>query len=56
VTREDSQALLAFFKQGRIDGGSFDAGIDLALRRLLTSPKFIFRVEREPAAVAAGGA
>ena len=56
VTREDSQALLAFFKQGRADGGSFEAGIDLALRRLLTSPKFIFRVEREPADVRAGGA
>src|SRR6185436_17475235 len=55
VTREDSQALLAFFKQGRADGGSFDAGIDLALRRLLSSPKFIFRVERDPADVPAGG-
>jgi mono/diheme cytochrome c family protein len=55
VTREDRQALLAFFKQGRADGGSFDAGIDLALRRLLTSPKFIFRVERDPADVPAGG-
>ena len=55
VTREDSQALLAFFKQGRTDGGSFDAGIDLALRRLLVSPKFIFRVERDPAEIPAGG-
>ena len=55
VTREDSQALMAFFKQGRIDGGSFESGIDLALRRLLASPKFIFRVERDPAEVPAGG-
>jgi mono/diheme cytochrome c family protein len=55
VTREDSQALLAFFKQGRADGGSFESGIDLALRRLLVSPKFIFRVERDPADVPAGG-
>jgi mono/diheme cytochrome c family protein len=55
VTREDSQALLAFFKQGRADGGSFESGIDLALRRLLASPKFIFRVERDPADVPAGG-
>ena len=31
------------------------AGIDLALRRLLASPKFIFRVERDPADVPAGG-
>ena len=27
----------------------FDGGIDLALRRLLASPKFVFRVERDPA-------
>jgi hypothetical protein len=56
VTREDSQAVMAFFKQGRSDGGSFEAGIDLALRRILASPKFIFRVERDPASVAVGGA
>jgi hypothetical protein len=56
VTRDDTQALLAFFRQGRSDGGTFDAGIDLALRRLLTSPKFIFRVERDPADVPSGGA
>jgi mono/diheme cytochrome c family protein len=55
VTRDDVQALLAFFKQGRSDGGSFDSGIDLALRRVLASPKFIFRVERDPADVPAGG-
>jgi mono/diheme cytochrome c family protein len=55
ATRDDTQALLAFFRQGRSDGGSFDAGIDLALRRILASPKFIFRVERDPADVAAGG-
>jgi mono/diheme cytochrome c family protein len=55
VTREDMQALVAFFKQGRSDGGSFESGIDLALRRLLASPKFIFRVERDPADVPAGG-
>jgi mono/diheme cytochrome c family protein len=55
VTREDTQALLAFFKQGRSDGGTFESGIDLALRRMLVSPKFIFRVERDPSEVAAGG-
>ena len=56
VTRDDTQAVLAFFKQGRSDGGSFDAGIDLALRRILASPKFIFRVERDPADVQVGSA
>ena len=45
-----------FFRQGRKDGGSFDSGIDLALRRVLASPKFIFRTERDPAGIAAGAA
>ena len=38
------------------DGSTFEAGIDLALRRLLASPKFVFRVERDPAGVAPGAA
>ena len=55
VARGDVQELQAFFKQGRSDGGSFESGIDLALRRMLVSPKFIFRVERDPTDVPAGG-
>jgi hypothetical protein len=55
VSREDMQELQAFFRQGRTDGGSFDAGIDLALRRILASPKFIFRVERDPVDAPEGG-
>ena len=55
VARGDVQELQAFFKQGRSDGGSFESGIDLALRRMLVSPKFIFRVERDPTDVRAGG-
>ena len=55
VARGDIQELQAFFKQGRTDGGSFESGIDLGLRRMLVSPKFIFRVERDPGEVAAGG-
>ena len=54
VAKEDLQTLQEFFQRGRRDGGSFDAGIDLALRRLLASPKFLVRVERDPASVAAG--
>ena len=55
VASGDVQELQAFFKQGRSDGGSFESGIDLALRRMLASPKFIFRVERDPTEVPAGG-
>jgi hypothetical protein len=45
--------LLAFFEDGRRKG-SFDAGIQMALRRMLASPKFVFRGEREAADTAAG--
>ena len=55
-SERDLATLMDFFRQGRKDGGSFDSGIDLALRRVLASPKFIFRTERDPAGIAAGAA
>ena len=45
---EDVQVLLDFYDAGRADGGSFDDGIELALRRLLVSPEFLFRIEADP--------
>jgi len=54
VTAKDTQPLLAFFKDGRQSGGSFDAGIQLALERMLVDPDFLLRVERDPASVARG--
>jgi hypothetical protein len=54
ASADDMRVLEDFFRRGREDRGTFDGGIDLALRRILASPKFIFRVEREPAALAAG--
>ena len=36
--------------------GSFDAGIQLALERLLISPDFLFRIERDPDGIAPGTA
>jgi len=42
----DLQPLLKVFAAGRRDGGSFDAGIELALRSILVSPSFLFRIER----------
>ena len=47
VTSEDLQTLLPFFDTGRHDGGSFDAGIQFALERLLVDPDFLLRVHRE---------
>ena len=50
----DVQVLLDFFKRGREQAGTFDGGIDMALRRMLASPKFLLRVEPDPAGVAPG--
>jgi hypothetical protein len=47
VTNEEVATLLGFYKQGRADG-SFEYGIEMALRAMLTSPAFLFRIEREP--------
>jgi uncharacterized protein DUF1592/uncharacterized protein DUF1588/uncharacterized protein DUF1585/uncharacterized protein DUF1587/uncharacterized protein DUF1595 len=53
ITDEDLQTLMDFYAEGREEGG-FDAGIEAALGRLLVSPHFLFRVERDPANVAPG--
>ena len=52
----DVQALLTFFDTGRKDGGSFEAGIQFALERLLVDPEFLLRVQRDPPGVAPGQA
>ena len=53
VTGRDLDVLLAFYDDGLRDGG-FEGGIELALRRLLAGPEFLFRVVRDPAAAAPG--
>jgi hypothetical protein len=45
VTAADVEPLLAFYRDGAAEGG-FDAGMQLAVKRLLVSPEFLFRVER----------
>jgi uncharacterized protein DUF1595 len=47
VTDADLKPLLTFYHEGRQDG--FDSGIELAVQRLLMSPEFLFRLERDPA-------
>ena len=54
VTAGDVEMLLEFFESGRSSGGSFDAGIQLALERLLTDPDFLLRIELDPAQAAPG--
>ena len=41
--------LLDFYEQGRQNGGSFEDGVELAIRRLLVSPEFLYRIEADPA-------
>jgi mono/diheme cytochrome c family protein len=48
VSAKDVQTLMDFYARGRTETGRFEGGIEMALRRLLASPKFVFRVEREP--------
>jgi Protein of unknown function (DUF1592)/Protein of unknown function (DUF1588)/Protein of unknown function (DUF1585)/Protein of unknown function (DUF1587)/Protein of unknown function (DUF1595) len=45
VRDEDLKVLLKFYDNGRKDGETFEAGIEFALRRLLVSPEFLFRIE-----------
>jgi mono/diheme cytochrome c family protein len=48
VTSADIDPLFAFYKTGRA-GGDFEKGIETALRAMLVSPEYLFRMERDPA-------
>ena len=65
VTDRDIEMLLDFFETGReraglgagLDSdspGDFDAGIEMALRRILVSPDFLFRRETDPVDIGPG--
>ncbi len=53
VNDADIEPLLAIYREGRT-AKDFDAGIERALEALLSSPKFLIRVEREPAGLGPG--
>ncbi len=48
VDDADLAPLLGFYRAGRETDG-FEAGIRMALERLLIDPEFLFRIERDPA-------
>ena len=50
VTDADLDVLLPFFMQAEATGG-FERGIQRALERILVSPEFLFRIERDPSDV-----
>jgi mono/diheme cytochrome c family protein len=53
-TPADMESLMEFYLSGRTEEGTFDDGIEAALQRILADPEFVYRGEREPAALAAG--
>jgi Protein of unknown function (DUF1592)/Protein of unknown function (DUF1588)/Protein of unknown function (DUF1585)/Protein of unknown function (DUF1595)/Protein of unknown function (DUF1587)/Planctomycete cytochrome C len=53
VVEADVARAIKFYRQGRAEG-DFEAGIEMALSSILVNPQFLFRVERDPAGVAAG--
>lgn len=53
VSEQDIAPMMTFYEEGRA-GGTFDDGIELALRRLLVDPEFIVRREHEPEDLEAG--
>jgi hypothetical protein len=55
VSAEDVEPLMTFYRAGR-EGGDFERGIEMALRRILSDPNFMFRFERDPVNLPAGAA
>ncbi len=48
VSKADISPLVGFYQMGQREAG-FEKGIEMALRAMLVSPDFLFRVERDPA-------
>ena len=51
VSDADLETLLGFYQSGR-NKGNFETGIEMALRRILSDPQFVYRFERDPATAA----
>lgn len=54
ATEADIETLLDFYVLGRQDAVSFEGGIEMALQRLLTEPKFLYRFELDRRALEPG--
>ena len=48
VNEADVRLLWGFYESGQAEGG-FEVGIERAIRRMLVSPEFLFRIERDRA-------
>ena len=56
VNAQDLEAPMSFYTDARTDGGSFDAGIRAGVARILSSPNFLYRIERDQPGVKPGSA
>jgi hypothetical protein len=54
VTPADVEAPMSFYKRSRQSGGNFDDGIRSGVARVLSSPNFLYRIEKDPAGAPAG--
>ncbi|HET9267881.1 MAG TPA: DUF1592 domain-containing protein [Vicinamibacterales bacterium] len=54
LSQADIDAPLSFYRQARDAGGSFDQGIGAGVARVLASPSFLYRMERDPAGLRPG--
>ncbi len=55
INAEDLPQFLELYRQAAMQGG-FEAGVRMALQKILVSPEFIFRMEFDPADAEPGGA
>ncbi len=51
-TATELTRLVGFYDEARARGGSFDDGIEAALRFMLVNPRFLYRLEQDPQGVA----
>jgi len=56
VESHELEPLVDFYRSGHEDTGTFDGGIQVALKALLMSPEFLFRAEPDPPGLAPGTA
>jgi uncharacterized protein DUF1592/uncharacterized protein DUF1588/uncharacterized protein DUF1585/uncharacterized protein DUF1595 len=54
VTAAEIEAPMSFYKRSRDSAGSFDDGIRAGVARILSSPYFLYRIEKDPAGARAG--
>ncbi len=54
VSVADIEAPMSFYKRSRESGGNFDDGIRAGVARVLSSPYFLYRIEKDPPAARPG--